>query len=50
MQDNLQINLQTADTAKTIVPAPVELTAEQLQQVGGGLVAPSSTQGPAGTW
>jgi hypothetical protein len=53
----MQKNLQVVDTAKTTTPAPVELTPEQLQQVGGGLLGPagtwtadSATAGPAGTW
>jgi hypothetical protein len=56
----MQKNLQVVDTAKTVktvnTPAPVELTPEQLQQVGGGLGpagtwgADSTAAGPAGTW
>jgi len=53
----MQKNPQVVDTAKTTnTPAPVELTPEQLQQVGGGLgpagtwSADSTTAGPAGTW
>jgi len=52
----MQSNDQVADTANHIPAAPVELTPEQLQQVGGGLgpagtwSATSTTHGPAGTW
>lgn len=52
----MQNNLQVVETVKTSTPAPVELTPEQLQQVGGGLgpagtwSAESTTAGPAGTW
>jgi hypothetical protein len=51
MQNNLQIvdAVETIDTAKTTtLPAPVELTTEQLQQVGGGLT--STTAGPHDNW
>jgi hypothetical protein len=46
----MQNNLQTVDTVKitTTTPAPVELTVEQLQQVGGGLTTP--VQGPHDNW
>ncbi|HZT55677.1 MAG TPA: hypothetical protein VFA35_05575 [Burkholderiaceae bacterium] len=52
----MQANLQVVDTLKTNTPAPIELTPEQLRQVGGGLgpagtwSAESTTEGPAGTW
>ena len=46
----MQNNLQTVDTVKTATttPAPVELTVEQLQQVGGGIT--TSVQGPHDNW
>ncbi len=52
MQDNLQV----VDILETAIPALVELTPEQLLQVGGGLgpagtwATATATQGPAGTW
>jgi hypothetical protein len=54
----MQKNLQVVETVKPAitVPAPVELTAEQLQQVGGGVTGPNGTWsdatagGPNGTW
>ena len=38
MQDSLQ-TVEPVETLATAVPAPVELTTEQLQLVGGGLTA-----------
>ena len=47
----MQDNLQTVDTVKTITtPAPVELTVEQLQQVGGGITSTTPVQGPHDNW
>jgi hypothetical protein len=46
----MQDNLQTADTVKITVPAPVELTAEELQQVGGGITDTSAVAGPHDNW
>ena len=46
----MQDNLQTADNVETTpAAAPVELTLEELQQVGGGLTT-TTTAGPNDNW
>jgi len=47
MQSSLQI-VDTLEAVETTAPAPVELTVEEMQQVGGG--GGGGNEGPAGTW
>lgn len=44
----MQEQTQAVDTVETTTSAPVELTQEQLEQVGGGLTSP--TAGPNDNW
>jgi hypothetical protein len=47
MQDNLQIADVVETTTSTVVAEPIELTVEQLQQVGGGV---TTAAGPHDNW